>query len=84
MGICKTIKLKNRRITLINYEDGDIGMKFKRLNDPLTEHTDMNMPIYSKNGKVMTTNIKLSLEAAKAIYYLLTVQFYPNEFNENL
>jgi hypothetical protein len=64
-GVQCTVRLKNRRVIVIQFNDGTFGIKFKRLDD-----TTKSVVLEEKpHERISTLTIRLSEEATKAIFY---------------
>ena len=66
-GVQCTVRLKNRRVIVIQFNDGSFGIKFKRLDD-----TTKNVVLEEKpHERISTLTIRLSVEATKAVVYAI-------------
>jgi hypothetical protein len=62
------LKLHNKSVTVLNLDEGDVGLKFKIL----TNDTEPRAVSESVRGKYMETRVRLTREAAEALHYCLT------------
>jgi hypothetical protein len=80
-----TIRLKNKRVIVIGYNDGSFGFLFKRLDD-----TTKSVVLEEKpHERISTLKLMLSTEATKAVVYALNEiikykmsSFYTNKLDK--